>query len=94
MLYYSPAKKNKHQNNHETFPEHYIYSDQEISRYGSNHLSQEVISELDEDIYYMRRNFKRTNKKLTRSIHYTNWLENMPESGRPSERMRLRSRHA
>jgi hypothetical protein len=94
MLHYSPAKKNEHQNDHVAFPELYLYSDHKISKNVSNHLSQEMRDELDNDIFYMRRNFKRSIKKLNRTIDYTNWLKNLPESDRFSERMRLRSRHA
>lgn len=94
MLHYSPAKKNEHQNDHETYPEHYLFSDHKMTKNPSNHLSQEMRAELDDDIYYMRRNFKRSNRKLNHSIHYTDWFENLPEIDRFSERMRLRPRHA
>jgi hypothetical protein len=94
MFHYSPAKKNDHENDHGIFPDLYLYSKHKKAKNVSKHLSREMRVELDDDIYYMRRNFKRSNKKLNHSIHYTDWFENLPQIDRFSERMRLRPRHA
>ncbi len=94
MLHHSPAKKNKHQNDYEAYSELYLYDDYKTPKNGSNHHSLEIVADLDGDIFYMRRHFKRTVKKLKRTMYYDNWLKNVREGDRTNERARLRARSA
>lgn len=94
MLHYTLVKKNKHQNKYKTLPVEYLYDDHVSSKKPSSHLSAKTRAELNDDIYYMRRQFKRTVNKLARDLYDTSWVNNRVEDDRYNERMRLRSRHA
>lgn len=52
----------------------------------------EIKSELEDDIYFMRRKFKHNVKKLQRSMQYAHWLEDIAENDKIYERMVLSSR--
>jgi hypothetical protein len=94
MIHYSPAKKNRHQNEYKTPAQVYLYEEHTPYKKSLAHVSAETKAELNDDIYVMRRHFRHTVKKLGRRLYYTNWMKNIPESDGSNEQIRLHSRHA
>lgn len=93
MLHYSPAKKNKHQNDYQTLSEPYLYKEHKPPKSLPSHLSVETRAELDDDIFSMRRHFKRTVKELRRGLYHNGWLQKVAEKDASQEYARLHPQH-
>lgn len=93
MFHYSRATKNKHQNNHETNSELYLYKKHRSPKNLPSHLSVEMKAELDDDIFSMRRRFKRTVKELKHGLYYESWLENTTEKNAIDQYAKLHPQH-
>jgi hypothetical protein len=93
-LHHSKAKKNEHQNDYEKFPELYLYTDHKIDKNVSGRLSNKTKEALDDDIFFMRKRFRNTSKKLKRDLYHIDWPKNEPKEDWISKRIGLRTRQA
>ncbi len=91
MLHNNTVKKNKHT----ITPVEYLYENHVSSRKLSGHLSAKTRAELNDDIYYMRRQFKRTVRMLARDLYGGSWKNSRSEDDIIfNEQIKLRSNHA
>ena len=94
MFHSSKELKNKHQKGDETLSQAYLYKNHTSRKNSSGRLYAETMVELDDDIYFMRRQFKRTVRKLRNNLYFSNWLKNMPEKDVRLEYARLHPHRA
>jgi len=95
MLHYSTENKNKHQHNDSTdYDQDYLYAILPARKPSLKKLNAQDRAMLDDDINALRRHFKKSNRRLKRTIHYENWVKHMPQKEQRYIASQLHMNHA